>query len=953
MAAKTISAATHRAEARPAHGAGTGFAGALRRASGIAALLVASGPLFAAVTADRADCDAAALSRTLRPAAAAALPAEAAWLDATRLRWAGAPTDGRYRLVLGGRDGLRATPGQVLRGAAASMTLTLRTEASADPAQRRYSHIGPGATLELPRHAAGRLPTWLRGEVLLVREDAAGRVQAATQVQLAGALDALYARAEALDDLGATFVRGPASPGQAGPRRATGWRLWAPTAQRVALCLYPDERAPAQAVLPMARDAATGSWSLRRAQDAHGLSYAFLVDVVVPGIGLVRQRVTDPYARSLSPDSRRAVAVDLDDPTTQPPGWRQTPRPARVQAPTDQVIYELHVRDFSVQDPGVPEADRGRYAAFAAPQSAGMRHLRMLAAAGLTDVHLLPVFDLATVPEQGCRTPVIPAAASDSEEQQRAAGQARADDCFNWGYDPFHYAAPEGSYASAGADGIRRILEFRRMVQALHAADLRVGMDVVYNHTSASGQAAHSVLDRIVPGYYHRLDGRGQVERSTCCDNTATEARMMAKLMIDASVIWARDHRIDAFRFDLMGHQPREAMERLQRAVDRAAGARVHLLGEGWNFGEIADGRRFVQASQLSLNGSGIGTFNDRLRDAVRGGGAGDNGVDQLVRQGFVNGLHLARNPAAIAAGQGTRDDLLAAADLVRAGLAGSLRDYVLEDRRGQAVPLAGIPYGGGQPAGYVTQPDEVVNYVENHDNQTLFDALVFKLPPDTSPAERARVQTLASATVLLAQGIAYVHAGQELLRSKSMDRNSYDSGDWFNRIDWTARDNGFGSGLPPAEDNRASWPLMQPFLARAEVIRPRPEDIAWARDSFRDLLRIRASTTLLRLRSADDIRQRLRLLNTGPQQVAGVVVGHLDGRGYPGAGVAELVYAINVDVREQELNLPALRGRDWTLHPVLAAPDAADQRAAQARLEGSSGRLRVPPRTAVVFVAR
>ena len=163
-----------------------------------------------------------------------------------------------------------------------------------------------------------------------------------------------------------------------------------------------------------------------------------------------------------------------------------------------------------------------------------MAHLRALARASLSDVHLLPVFDLATVPEQGCTTPQVPDAAPDSLAQQQAVMAQAASDCFNWGYDPLHFNAPEGSYASDAADGAVRIREFRQMVMALHAAGLRVGMDVVYNHLSASGQHPQSVLDRIVPGYYHRLNAQGEVERSTCCDNSATEHRMMARLMSDS-----------------------------------------------------------------------------------------------------------------------------------------------------------------------------------------------------------------------------------------------------------------------------------------------------------------------------------------------------------------------------------------------------------------------------------
>jgi pullulanase/glycogen debranching enzyme len=287
----------------------------------------------------------------------------------------------------------------------------------------------------------------------------------------------------------------------------------------------------------------------------------------VRNLGIVRNRVTDPYSLSLGANSQRSYIVDLDDPALMPPGWNSKARPDKVRAQTDMVIYELHVRDFSINDATVSAAHRGNYLAFTEADSDGMRHLRALSAAGLTDVHLLPVFDLATVPETDCVTP-SPSGGPASESQQAAVAAVKDRDCFNWGYDPWHYSAPEGSYASYARDGAIRILEFRQMLQALRDAGLRVGMDVVYNHTSAAGQDPKSVLDRIVPGYYHRLNGEGDIETSTCCANTATEHRMMARLMIDSAVVWARDYRIDSFRFDLMGHQPRAAMESLQVAVN-------------------------------------------------------------------------------------------------------------------------------------------------------------------------------------------------------------------------------------------------------------------------------------------------------------------------------------------------------------------------------------------------
>jgi pullulanase/glycogen debranching enzyme len=881
------------------------------------------------------DCSATDVTTVLSPRPVSAMhEARALWLDAQHLRWPDIGSAGRFRLYHSAQGSLVAAPGQAVSGADGLFEVRAHTTPLPAQVAARFPHVVAGVTLR-PDADVDSLREQLRSQLLLVQEDTSGRVLAATRLQIPGALDDLYAAA-ATTPLGAAVTRDD-----------TRFGLWAPTAQNAALCLYGDGDGTAESLTPLHRDTDTGVWSVSLPQDLTGRYYTFLVDVHVDGVGVVRNRVTDPYAISLTTDSRRGYIADLNSPHLRPAGWN-TAAAQRVNPPTDTVIYELHVRDFSANDATVPPALRGKYLAFTLDDTHGSRQLRSLAAAGVTDVHLLPVFDFGTVPEQGCVTPA-PAGTPAGETQQQAVTAVRAHDCFNWGYDPVHFTAPEGSYATDPADGAVRVLEFRRMVQALHRAGLRVGMDVVYNHTYAAGQDRWSVLDRIVPGYYHRLDAAGRVTNSTCCANTATEHRMMGRLMIDSAVTWARDYGIDSFRFDLMGHQPRAVMEELQRQVNAATGRQVLLIGEGWNFGEVADGARFVQASQLSLNGSGIATFSDRARDAIRGGGAGDNDLRQVQLQGYVNGLYYA--PNADAPPTVTAADLMRTADLVRVGLAGSLRDYRLQAADGRVLRLEQISYGNGQPAGFVTSPAEVVNYVENHDNQTLYDLNAFKLPLDTPAADRARVQVLAAALNAFSQGIAYFHAGQELLRSKSMDRNSFDSGDWFNRLDWTGQQNHFGSGLPPAPDNTASWPLMRPRLADPRLV-PAPADIAWARDAFADLLRLRASSTLFRLRTAEDVRARLRFLNTGPQQVPTVIAGHLDGRGYDGAGFRELLYLVNVDVVEHTLEFTGERGKPYELHPVHRAPGAAERRAAElARYEPARGTFTVPARTAVVFV--
>jgi pullulanase len=848
--------------------------------------------------------------------------ARAAWLDAHRLRWAGVSAgDGPIRLLHARRGGLSLFAGEPPRGMDNALLLDAVEALPPTPSTQRFSHIGPGVTLAVRTADRKRLREWHRGQLMLVQQDAQGRLLRATSVQTAGALDDLYAAAESVSDLGAT------------PRaRQTRFALWAPTAQRVALCLYPRGDAKAASMLPLKRDARTGVWSAAVRRNLSGRYYAYVVDVFVRGKGLVRNLVTDPYSLSLTTDSKRSAVVDLNAAANKPAGWGATPAPSRVAHPVDMAIYELHVRDFSVGDKTVSAAHRGKYLAFTEAGSDGMKHLQSLSRAGITDVHLLPVFDLATVPEKGCTTPVVPSAPPDSAAQQAAVTKSAATDCFNWGYDPFHFTAPEGSFATDAADAAVRIREFRAMVQALHRANLRVGMDMVFNHTTASGQHATSVLDRIVPGYYQRLDDKGAVANSTCCANTATENRMMAKLMIDSAVVWARDYKIDSFRFDLMGHQPREAMERLQKAVGAATARRIDVIGEGWNFGEVENGKRFVQAAQKSLNGSGIGSFSDRARDAARGSSWG-SAEDSVRNKGWLHG-------------EGTA----AQADLLRVGLAGTLENVQMVDRGGQRVPLSRIDYNG-QPAGYASQPGEVVNYVENHDNQTLFDNNATKMPRETSREDRARVQHLGAALVAFSQGIAYFHAGQEVLRSKSLDRNSYDSGDWFNRLDWTLQDNGFGAGLPPARESKDHWPVMQPLLAASASIKPTPADIAWTRDAFLDLLRIRASSTLFRLRSADEVAKRLTFHNTGPSQVPTLLVAHLDGSGHTGASFKELVVLINADAAAQTITVPELAGKPYRLHPVHRAADAADARAATASYALASGAFGVPARTAVVFV--
>lgn len=458
----------------------------------------------------------------------------------------------------------------------------------------------------------------LKGELLVTQEDAAGVLLAGSGLQVSGVLDALYAAALKPAYLGLAFTR------TGTPKFA----LWAPTAQDVDLLVWPTGSTASAPVVRQATLWSDGRWTVKGAASWKGAPYRWRVKVYAPSVDqVVVNEVTDPMSTALTTNSTHSVVLDLADPAYRPASWTRAPQP--VVKPVEQTIYELHVRDFSIGDTTVPAARRGTYLAFAQAASAGMTHLRQLAAAGMTTVHLLPTFDIATIEEDRRRqeTPDCDLAsyAPDSDAQQACVGQVADSDGFNWGYDPLHWGVPEGSYATVATGG-SRVSQFRTMVGSLHGAGLQVVLDQVFNHTAASGQDARSVLDRIVPGYYHRLDAAGKVTTSTCCQNVATEHRVAQKLMVDTVVRWARDYKVDGFRFDLMGHHSVRNMNEIRRALDALTvakdgvdGRKVYLYGEGWNFGEVADNALFRQATQGQLDGTGIGAFSDRLRDAVRG----------------------------------------------------------------------------------------------------------------------------------------------------------------------------------------------------------------------------------------------------------------------------------------------------------------------------------------------
>jgi pullulanase-type alpha-1,6-glucosidase len=810
--------------------------------------------------------------------------------------------------------------------------------------RQKYPHLGQHSVLRVDPADRGRLEEALRSQVIAVERDDEGRVLAATSVQIAGALDDRYAAA--------VLVRlGPLVAGD-----AVTLGVWAPTAREVVL---ETAATPGGAVtdVPMTRDDATGVWRAHGGRDWLGRYYRYRVTVWQPATGSVHTAsVTDPYALSLSADSVWSQVVDLADPRLAPAGWaalRRTGIPQeRIQA------HELSVRDFSIADTTVPAAHRGSYLAFTDTGSAGMTHLRALARAGITHIQLMPVFDIASIPERAadqkqpdCDLPSLP---PDSDRQQACIAAVADSDGYNWGYDPYHYTTPEGSYAT-DPDGTARIVQFRQMIQSLDAAGLNTVMDVVYNHTPAAGIDKFSVLDQIVPGYYQRLLDDGSLATSTCCANTAPEHTMMGKLVVDSVVTWARHYKVGGFRFDLMGHHPkanmlavRAALDKLTLAHDGVDGRRVALWGEGWNFGEVAGDARFVQATQANMAGSGIGTFNDRLRDAVRGGAPSD-GNPRI--QGFGSGLYTDPNGDPV---NGTRHDqrarLLHHQDLIQVGLTGNLAGYRFTDSSGRRVTGAQVDYNGS-PAGYTGSPGEAVTYVDAHDDEILYDALAYKLPQATSPADRARMQVLSLSTATLGQGIGFVTAGSDLLRSKSLDANSYNSGDWFNAIRWPCgQGNGFGHGLPPEAANGGRWSYARPLLADPALV-PDCDTMRAAGAAYADLVRVRASSPLFGLGSAKEVQRRVSFPLSGPRATPGVItmmISDTAGRRLDHR-YASIIVVFNATPGSAAQTVPDLRGASVALHPAQAT--GADPIVRGSSFHPGTGTLKVPARTVAVFV--
>lgn len=583
------------------------------------------------------------------------------------------------------------------------------------------------------------------------------------------------------------------------PQSST-FRVWAPTARQVEILLYQSGHKPETPRVVSMKSDIKGTWVLTVAGDLHGQYYTYRL---VHADHTAPVEAVDPYAVATGANGRRAMIIDLRK--TDPAKWSHDKKPSFVH-PTDAVIYELHVRDFTIH-PSSGNHNQGTYAGLVEKNTrgpgnvkTGLEHLREL---GITHLHLLPVADYASI------------------DETKNANQ------YNWGYDPMNYNVPEGSYATNPFDGQVRVREFKQMVQSLHQAGVRVVLDVVYNHTY---HANDSHLNHLVPGYYYRQNAEGNFSNGSGCGNeTASDRSMVRKMMVDSLVYWAREYHVDGFRFDLMGLHDLETMKIIRRELDKIDPS-ILIYGEGWTGGDspLPFEKRAMKTNIARLDR--VAAFNDTIRDAIKGH------VAEHDKGGFVQGAPNME-------------------ERLKTGITASIRHRQIKYAKGD---LWSGPWA--------REPHHCVSYASCHDNHTLWDKILITTP-GKKESERIKLNKLAAAIVLTSQGIAFIHAGEELLRTKKGHENSYNLPDAINAIQWNRK------------------------VKYADVF-----------EYYRGLIALRKAHPAFRMRKADHIRRNLAFL---PMPVAEGMVGYCIHGREPGDSALWLAVIFNATAKVQRVDLP------------------------------------------------
>lgn len=547
------------------------------------------------------------------------------------------------------------------------------------------------------------------------------------------------------DDLGANW----------GPD-CTVFKVWAPTAQALYLNLYETGAGPdLKDVIEMKRQE-KGIWEATVGGDLSGVYYTY--SIMVMGKTL---EAADPYARSSGVNGRRSMVVNPA--LAIPEGWENV-HYRQLDSPTDAIVYEVHVRDITIH-PSSGVQHRGKFRGLAekdtrSPENlpTGLSHLADL---GITHVHLMPVFDFFTV-----------------DETKPLENQ------YNWGYDPTNYNVPEGSYATDPYDGYVRIREFREMVKAIKETGIGVVMDVVYNHTY---KTVDSDFNKLVPGYYYRADRQGNLSNGSGCGNEiASERSMVRNFIVESVKRWARDYKVDGFRFDLMGLIDIETMNTIRLELDKISPS-ILLYGEGWTGGpsllKSYDAAMKVNAQKLNR----IALFNDNTRDAIKGDAFRQDAT------GFITG------------NLGYREG-------VKFGVVGAVYH--------PGVDYSKVNYSSYAWASYAWH---CVNYTASHDNLTLYDKLIASRP-DLGEEDHVRLVKLAAAIVLTSQGIPFFMLGTDMMRSKKGDHNSYCSPDEINQIDWSLKSKyysvfSYHKGLIALRKAHPAFRMVEPEEIRRNIV--------------------------------------------------------------------------------------------------------------------------------------
>ncbi len=564
----------------------------------------------------------------------------------------------------------------------------------------------------------------------------------------------------------------------------TVFRVWSPTADDVLLKLYNGNDFSTEKMEKNSQ----GVWEKTVNGDLDGRFYNYLIKN-----GEDYTEVVDIYAKSCGVNGKIGMVVNLS--TTNPKNWCEE-KTVKLDSPNKAVLYELHVRDFS-SDKESSFENKGKFSAFLEENltnsfgdKIGIDHIKEL---GVTHVHLLPIYDYATTDELS------------------------PNECYNWGYDPQNYNIPEGSYSKNPSDGKSRIYELKELISKLHENNIGVVMDVVYNHTYTLDNSGFNIT---VPNYYYRNFDDNFSNGSACGNEVATERKMVRKFIVDSIKYWAKEYKLDGFRFDLMGLYDIATINEICEEVTKINPDMI-FYGEGWTGGEspLDENLRAMKKNAKSV--PKMAMFSDDFRDSLKGD------VFISENKGFVNGgLDLENS-------------------VKKAMIGGVFHPAILDEDKS-----------------WTDDTRQVVNYVEAHDNLTLWDKLYYSAV-GKSPEERIKMDKLSAAAVFMSQGIAFMQAGQEFLRSKPLPNgefahDSYKSPDEVNSIKW---------------ENKHKYSDVYEY--------------------YKGLIALRKSNEIFSMKSGDEIRNCVKFGENLPKNIVEIII---DGKYHIILNASEEIYPVGVE---------------------------------------------------------